>query len=216
MKCILWLHVHGPLMNYSVHLLSSSVHFLLGWYVHIPSHVDVFSVITISSWRICTVMKFFPILFIYVLLVSLCLHEWYFMATWVPTSDDIFCGLTLSCWPILYMPKFLIAYFVHINPLNSIRTTSSWSDLYISDFYGQFYLLLLDRIFFTYFLASCAPTSGDLYCTHTSSWWPILYTRKFLKAYSLLSYVWFILYSSLFVHRWFLRPILFILFSLVS
>ena len=30
----------------------------------------------------------------------------------------------------------------------------------------------------------CAPTSGDLFCTHTSSWWPILYIRMFLKAYS--------------------------------
>ena len=27
-------------------------------------------------------------------------------------------------------------------------------------------------------------TSVDLFCTHTSSWWPIPYIRKFLKAYS--------------------------------
>ena len=69
MKCILWLHVHGPLMNYSVHLLTSSVHFLLGWSVHIPPHVDVFSVITTSSWRICTVMKLFAN-FVYLCLIG--------------------------------------------------------------------------------------------------------------------------------------------------
>ena len=162
--------------------------FLLGWSVHIPPHIDVFSVITTSSWRIFTVMKFMTY-FVYLLLiqivsdvllwtliygqskagrpartyssyvmirdvtlktcqrrwmigrhgvrgsgisvlaarhddddddfslVSLWLHEWYFMAIWLPTSDDLFCSLTLSCWPILYMTTFFKAYSVHIPPL---------------------------------------------------------------------------------------------------
>ena len=43
------------------------------------------------------------------------------------------------------------------------------------------YLLLLDGLTFTYFMAICVCPSGDLFCTHTSYWWPILYTGKFLN-----------------------------------
>ena len=130
-------------------------------------------------------------------------HDYLHLMTYsvlLPSLVDLCC-----VWLI-----FLMAYSVHFPPVDlySTRTTSSWSNLYTSDFYGQFYLLLLGRIFFTYFLATCARTSGDLCCTHTSSWWPILFTRKFLKAYSLLPPVWFNLYTSLFVHRGFLRPTL--------
>ena len=100
--------------------------------------------------------------------MSLCLHEWYFMATWLPTSDDLFCAHTLSCWPILYMNKFLMAYSVHIPPmltyffyvppihdLNPISTTSSWISLYTSNFY-------------------C------LICSLSSPWWANLYLRDIL------------------------------------
>ena len=66
-------------------------------------------------------------------LVSLCLHEWYFMATWLPTSDDLFCALTLSCWPILYMTTFfdglfcthppLFTYILYVPPLHDLICT---------------------------------------------------------------------------------------------
>ena len=139
------------------------------------------------------------------------LHEYLHLMTYsvlLSSLVDLFYVWINFWWLNLYTSPQVDLY--------STRTTSSWSNLYTSDFYGQFYLLLLGRIFLTYFLATCARTSGDLCFTHTSSWWPILYTRKFLKANSLFPCVWFILYTSLFVHRWFLRPTLFILFFLVS
>ena len=44
------------------------------------------------------------------------------------------------------------------------------------------YFLLLDEIILRDILWLRARTSGDLFCTGTSSWWPVLYIRNFLMA----------------------------------
>ena len=50
------------------------------------------------------------------------------------------------------------------------------------------YLLLLGELIFTYFMAKCECTSCDLFCLREFSFWPIIYTKYFLMAYSLQLY----------------------------
>ena len=59
------------------------------------------------------------------------------------------------------------------------------------------YSYLLVGFIFTYHMATCARTSGYLFFTHTSSWWPVLYIREFLKALSAheVPHVWPIFYK---------------------
>ena len=94
---------------------------------------------------------------------------------------------------IFHVHVLTLTYSVNIPPhkesferlsfdLNSISTTYSWPSLSTRDFITSFvYLLLLGGLIFTYFMATC--TSGDLLCTYTFFWWPILYTWNFLMDY---------------------------------
>ena len=73
---------------------------------------------------------------------------------------------------------------VHVDLL-SIITTYSWPSLYTSQFYVLFCIFTSPWWAYHYMgdilWITCACSSGDLFCTHTSSLWPIL---NFLTAYS--------------------------------
>ena len=75
----------------------------------------------------------------------------------IPPLDDLFCTHTSSWWPILYIRNFLKAYSVHIP--------------------SHIWLFSKRHLYLWCFMSTCAP--GDLFCTHTTSWWPILYTWWF-------------------------------------
>ena len=104
-----------------------------------------------------------------------------------------------SFWPILYIRDILTAHTTPHVDLNSIITTSLWPTLYTSDVMAYFlYLLLVRGLIFTYIMATYilktnisifvfslqVSTFHGLVCTHTSSWWTILYIRFVLIAYS--------------------------------
>ena len=97
-------------------------------------------------------------------------------------------------WPVLfihlhfmtysaYEELFDVLYFIHISQCFMLKKkdkNSLWPCFSSSDFYGLFCLFtswLAKLNMEWYFMASCAFTSGDLFCTHTSTWWPILYMR---------------------------------------
>ena len=102
-------------------------------------------------------------------------------------SGDLFCTHTDCWWPVLYIWNFLIAYFVHTSvhiDLFSVNTTSSWLSLYTSDVNSLLFSLFASHHVID-ILWVRARTFGDLFCTRTFSWWPILYIRNFLMALSL-------------------------------
>ena len=94
--------------------------------------------------------------------------------------------------------------------LLSISTTSSRPSLYSSDnslflfiYFSlvslSFHILWLhvrtsDDLFWRYIMVSCARTTGDLFCTHTSTSWPNLFIKTFW---------WLIQYINLFMLNFF-------------
>ena len=154
---------------------------LMTYSVHIPPYVDLFSISTTSSLPTLYTRNFYGLyLSIYFYLVSLCLHEWYFMTTCERTTDDLFCTLTSSYRPILYIWNFLIYYFLHKPPhvdLFFLNTISSWPVFYTSDliwlilliysFLVSLFLQIL-RLHMHVLLVTYSvhmPFLGDLFCT---------------------------------------------------
>ena len=103
---------------------------------------------------------------------------------------------TFLWWTFLYLHLLIIKKFDGLinTPTSpwtffSISTTSLSPSLYIRDFFGFICLLTSPwrayaymKLFWSYVLVR---TSGDLFCTHTFSCWPILYIWNFLIAYFL-------------------------------
>ena len=117
-----------------------------------------------------------------------------------------------SWWPILYIRYFLTAYSVLITPNVDINPSSTWPSVYTSDFKGLFNKKTFSPSWANLYLGDILPpcTSGDLFCTSTSSWWRILYIRIILTTYSVLASPHFDIFS------WILWPILYIYFSLMG
>ena len=92
------------------------------------------------------------------------------------SSGDLFWTYGTFWLPFLYAPA-------HVDLL-SISTTYSLPSLYSSQFYVRF--CIFTSPWWGYYMGdilwiTCARSSGDLFCTYTSSLWPILH---FLTAYS--------------------------------
>ena len=97
----------------------------------------------------------------------------YFMAY---RSEDLF-TYSVQLPPIYTFNPPFFTYFLWVPLLHDLVCTHE-------TFMAYFVYLYLLGLIFTYFMGTSAHTSCDLFCTHTSSWWPILYTRNFLIAYS--------------------------------
>ena len=110
--------------------------------------------------------------------------------------DDFFCRHTSLCW-LKYQPYYRVctllnftSYFVYLLLLGEhiIR----WMI-----FYGLHVHIV------SYSMATYTRTSGDLFCIHTFSWWPILYIRIFLMSYltySSRSFFTVVTFMASFVH----------------
>ena len=81
-------------------------------------------------------------------------------------SFDRLSGHTSPFWPKFYKYHHFMTKFVHLWLL--------WPPLFI-------YFSLVGS--YLHILWLRARTSGDLLCTYTFFWWPILYTNNFLTAY---------------------------------
>ena len=159
--------------------------FLLGWSVHILPHFDVFSVITKSSWRICTVMKFMAY-FVYLLLPGELMSTWVifhgYMITyiWWPTH-------TCQYWPKSYVPPFhdlvcieiFMDYFVHLRLLGKlIFTLEILYDhvhahlLTYAVHFPLFGDLLSTKELFDGIFCIHTPTNTDRYSISATSSWP--------------------------------------------
>ena len=126
------------------------------------------------------------------------LHEFYglfclFFSSswaWIYLRDNLWLHVhvllvtyTSWLWHILYIKKILMFYSVNIPPHFLPHVHDLVCTLVI--FMVYFVFLLLDELILRDILWLRAHTSGDLFCTGTSSWWPILYIRNFLIALSL-------------------------------
>ena len=166
--------------------------------------VDLFCTYTSSWWRILNMRNFLT-----TCSVQTSFRELYglfctFTSPWWATYMS-------RCWPILYTYLILVTYSVHREFLECLSCTHTLPCLTYSpkvshvhdlvwtllNFMAYFvYLFLLGEFIFTYFIAKCVCTSCDLFCTHKFSFWPIIYTKNFLMAYSLQLYSLFYIFTS--------------------
>ena len=143
--------------------------------VHIPPCVDLFSISITSSWPSLYSRNFYG-LYLFIYLVSFCLHEWYFMTTCWRITGDLFCTPSFSYRPILYIWKFLIDYVLHKPPhvdLFFLSTISSWPMFNTSDLiwpilltYSSLVSLFLHILWHVLLVTYSVhiPFLGDLFC----------------------------------------------------
>ena len=91
---------------------------------------------------------------------------------------------TYHWWPILYtyLPlmtnsahrEFSTAYFIQTPPQVDWNPPST-------TFHDVLWFLCLFCLFSSIYIEK--RTSGDLFCTHTSTWWPILYKELFIGSF---------------------------------
>ena len=160
----MWLYLWWPILYTYVHFCTYGTFDGL-FCTNTSSCLPIFYVPPLH-YVICTLVTFMANLYIYICL-GLSLHIYGYMCTYL-------------CWRILYTYLLLIIYSVHRALFDGLFCTltspcliyslqvprlddlvcslvSLWSILYI--------YFSLER----YFMTTCARTSGELFCTHTSS-----------------------------------------------
>ena len=185
---VLWVHL--PLVTYSVHVPSVGDLFCTHgnfWWFNLYTylnHVDLNSIST-TSCLVCTLGNF-TAYFVYFLFLGE-LMGFFLWLTRACSSVDLFCIYTSWWCRILYIRKILLYDSVNI-PRHFLCILPHVDDLVYTlvIFMAYFvYFLLLGELILRDILWLRARTFGDLFCTRTSSWWPILYIRNFLMALSL-------------------------------
>ena len=99
------LHMHVPLVTYCVHMPSLAhifCMFLMPNSVHIPTHVDEFSMSITTSDLICTRVTFIAY-FVYLVLIGELIFTWYIFNGYMCTHN---------WWTILYIYLLLLTYSV--------------------------------------------------------------------------------------------------------
>ena len=141
--------------------------------VHIPTHIDLFSMSITPSDLICTRVTFIAY-FVFLVLIGELIgeHDIYLMGTRARTIGELFCTYISSCWPILYVIYFLLPWSVQLPPhvdVFSELTTCSWPILFIGKFLEAYTLNILPCFW--------------LFSTSTNFSWSSLYTYILLVTY---------------------------------
>ena len=152
--------------------------------VHIPPHVDL-NFISTSYCLVCTLQNF-TAYFVYFLFFGEIMGDFLWL-TCAYSFVDLFCTYTSWWGRILYIRKILMYDSVNIPPhflciLSHVHYLVCTLVIFMAYFV---YFLLLGELILRDILWRRARTSGDLFCTYTSSLWPILYIKNFLMALSL-------------------------------
>ena len=128
------------------------------YFVHIPPHVDINSIST-TSCLVCT-------------LRNLTAYFAYFTSWWCL----ILYIRKIFMYDSVNIPRHFLCILPHVHEL--VYTLVIFMAYFV-------YFLLLGELILRDILWLRARNFSDLFCTRTSSWWPILYIRNFLITFSL-------------------------------